>query len=204
VRESEEHSILLEACGRRIWISVVFGAPMAATVAHYAARLGARAIIQIGSIGGLATGWRVGDVLVPSLVVGRDGVSRQVSRNTPIEPDGRLSSAVRDALLSRPGLGTVRSGTLVSTTTISLERPSDVARWRRSGFVGVEMECAATIGIARHVGVPAAGAFVIMDNLADDHTIFTLSDDDARLIRAGRDAILRASVSALLGEIGIA
>jgi purine-nucleoside phosphorylase len=203
-REIEEHSILIEERGRRIWISVVFGAPMAATITHNAARLGARAIVQIGSMGGLTAGWNVGDVLVPSLVVGRDGVSRQVSRNRPIEPDGSLSSAVRDALLSHARLGSIRSGTLVSTTSISLERPRDVARWRRRGFVGVDMECAATIAIARHFGVPAAGAFVLIDNLADDHTFFTLSGDDARRIRAAKDIVLRASVSALLASVGYA
>lgn len=63
-RDIEEHSILIDAGGRRIWVSVVFGAAMAATVAHFAVKLGARALIQTGSMGGLAPGWNVGDVLV--------------------------------------------------------------------------------------------------------------------------------------------
>jgi uridine phosphorylase len=193
----EEHSLLIEESGHRIWIGVVIGAAMAATIAHLVIKLGVRALVQVGAMGGLADGWQVGDILVPSLIVGRDGVSRRLSRNKPIEPEARLSSVLRGELASRLDFAAVRSGTLVSTTTISLERPSDVARWRRSGYVGVEMECAATIGMAAHFGVPAAGAFVLMDNLASQHTVLTLSEEDERRIEAGKDAILRASVAAI-------
>jgi uridine phosphorylase len=152
-------------------------------------------------MGGLTDGWRVGDVLVPSLVVGRDGVSQQLSRNKPIRPDAALSSALCGELESRIGAEAVRSGTLVSTTTIALERKSDIARWRRCGYAGVEMECAATTGTASHFGVPTAGAFVLMDNLAANHTVFALSEDDYRRINAGKDATLRAAVAAALTAI---
>jgi purine-nucleoside phosphorylase len=197
--EVEGHSILVEDAGRRIWISVVIGGAMAATITHLAVKLGARAVIQVGSMGGLADGWSVGDVLVPSLVVGRDGVSRQLSRNKPITPDRDLSSLLSNELRARLIDSSVRSGTLVTTTTISLERTLDIARWRRCGYAGVEMECAATTGTAMHFGVPSAGAFVLMDNLAAKHTVFALSDDDNRRIRTGKDAILRASVATVGG-----
>ncbi|MEO7666719.1 MAG: hypothetical protein ABIU97_06760, partial [Dehalococcoidia bacterium] len=196
-REVEGHSILIEVGGHRIWISVVFGAAMAATIAHLVVKLGAQAVLQIGSMGGLTDGWRVGDVLVPSQVIGRDGVSRQLSGNEPIDPDPRLSADLAAELSSRLDRTTVRSGSLVSTTTIALERTSDIARWRRSSYAGVDMECAATLGMAMHFGARTAGAFVLMDNLVDQHTVFTLSDDDAQRIRVGKDAILRASVAAL-------
>ena len=38
-RDIEEHSILIDVAGRHIWVSVVFGAATAATVAHFAVRL---------------------------------------------------------------------------------------------------------------------------------------------------------------------
>jgi hypothetical protein len=61
------------------------------------------------------------------------------------------------------------------------------------------MECAATIASPAYYGVPAAGAFVLMDNLASQQTILTLSDEDNRRIETGKDAILRASVVAVSG-----
>ena len=194
-REVEEHSLLVEESGLHVWISVVFGAAMAATMAHLAVKLGARALVQIGAIGGLVEGWRTGEVFVPSLVVGRDGVSRQLTRNKPITPDVRLTSALEREIATR--IGATRSGTLVSTTTISLERPSDIARWRRSGYAGVEMECAASMGTAAYFGVRTAAAFVLMDNLADHQTVLTLSRDDERRIESGKDAILRAAAVVL-------
>ena len=65
----------------------------------------------------------------------------------------------------------------------------------------METECAATIGIAAHFGVPAAGAFLLMDNLASQQTVLTLSDEDNRRIETGKDAILRASVAAVSGLV---
>ena len=200
-REIEEHSILVEECGSRIWISVVFGAAMAATVAHFAARLGARGIIQVGSMGGLAAAGRPGDVLIPSRVIGQDGVSRQLSRNRPMEPNPDLSASVRDELAARLPGTVIRDGVLDSTTTISLERDRDVARWRRSGFAGVEMEAAATISTALHLGVPAAAVLVLSDNLADGHTFFTLSGHDEDCIATFKDAVLRASAAALVARL---
>jgi uridine phosphorylase len=85
----------------------------------------------------------------------------------------------------------------VSTTTIAFERPSDIARWRRAGYVGVEMEAAATLAVAARYGVRAAGAFVLLDNLAADHTVFSLTDDERARVRAAREPMTRAAVSAL-------
>jgi uridine phosphorylase len=42
-----------------------------------------------------------------------------------------------------------RQGLLVSTT-MAMERASDIARWQRTGYAGVDMECAATTGVASH------------------------------------------------------
>jgi purine-nucleoside phosphorylase len=197
-REIEERSMLVEIGGRHVWVSVVFGAPMAATIAHFAVKLGARAVIQIGSIGGLAPGWSIGDVLVPSLVVGRDGVSRQLSRNKPIEPSADLSDHLASELAISLTDSAVRVGRLVSTTTISLERQGDIARWRRAGFVGVEMECAATVSMARHFGAAATGAFVLVDNVVDGHTFYDLTDTQEAQTRAAKDVTLRASVASAL------
>lgn len=89
-REVMERTALVEVDGRRLWVIFVFGAAMAATHTHLAAVLGARAILQIGTFGGLAPTARVADVLVPSQIIGRDGVSRQLSRNRPITPNESL------------------------------------------------------------------------------------------------------------------
>lgn len=54
------------------------------------------------------------------------------------------------------------------------------------------MEAAATLAVAAHFGVPATSAFVLMDNLAVDHTVFAVTDADRRRIRTAREAMERS------------
>lgn len=199
-RELVEHLWLVEADGQRVWYIATFGAAMAATYTHLAVKLGARAVFQFGVMGGLQDGWDVGDVLVPDVIIGRDGVSRQLSRNQPITPEHALTVALTHAL-SANGLG-VRTGTLVTTTTISFERPTDISRWQRAGFAGVDMEAAATLAVAAHFGVPATSAFVLMDNLAVDHTVFAVTDADRLRIRTAREVMERSVPAVMASSIG--
>jgi len=191
-RPAAERTVLVERNGRRVWLTWCYGAAMASSHAHVAAALGARAILQVGSYGGLATAGRVGDVLVPSRVLGKDGVSRQQSKGAAIDMDAGLRDQL-DAALVAQGATTI-DGLLISTTSISLERDQDIRRWMRAGYAGVEMEAAATAAMARHFGVPTAGAFVLWDNIGVGHTIFTRSEEDRERTQLAQDQILRAAV----------
>lgn len=91
----------------------------------------------------------------------------------------------------------------MTTTTIAFERTSDIARWRRCGYAGVEMECAATVSVAAHMGVPATAAFTPMDNLAVGHTVFTRSDEDRRRVSAAKNAIIKAAVASTIRATNI-
>jgi nucleoside phosphorylase len=200
VREVAERTVLVEVGGCRIWMVFVLGAAMAATHAHMACVLGARAVIQTGTFGGLAPGRKVGDVLLPSVVIGRDGVSRQLSRNKPIHPDPALRDVLRHEL-SDAGIPPYE-GTLVSTTTMALERPRDIRRWVRAGYSGVEMEAAATLSTAQHFGVPAAGAFVLIDNVGSDHTVFALTERERLRVQDSRQRMIGAALSATATAVG--
>lgn len=198
-RAVEERIMLVEVAGRRVWLAAVFGAAQALTYAHLGLRLGARSLVQIGSFGGLADGWAVGDVFVPSSVVGRDGVSHQLTQGAAVTPDPSLGDRLRRALAA--AAMEVRAGTLVTTTSIALERHADISRWRRAGYAGVDMETAATLAMAAHEGVPAAAALYLIDNLADDHTVFDQTDDERMRTRFARDAILRAAVASVIQSV---
>ena len=191
-RPAAERTVLVEIDGRRVWVIWCYGAAMASSHAHVAAALGARAILQVGSFGGLATDGRVGDVLVPRRVLGKDGVSRQQSKGAVIEMDEGLRDRLEAALIAE-GATTI-DGLLLTTTSISLERDQDIRRWMRAGYAGVEMEAAATAAMARHFGVPTAGAFVLWDNIGVGHTIFTRSEEDRARSKLAQDQILRAAV----------
>jgi purine-nucleoside phosphorylase len=191
-RPAAERTVIVELDGRRIWLVWCYGAAMASSHAHLAAVLGARSILQVGSYGGLATDGKVGDVLVPRRVLGRDGVSRQQSRGAVLEMDPELRDQLEASLVAE-GATTI-DGLLLTTTSISLERDQDIRRWMRAGYAGVEMEAAATAAMARHFGVPTAGAFVLWDNIGVGHTIFTRSEQDRARTKLAQDQILRAAV----------
>lgn len=191
-REVMERTALVVVDGQRVWVIFVFGGAMAATHAHLAAVMGARAILQIGTYGGLASGASVGDVLLPSQVIGRDGVSRQLSRNRPIIPDRALRKSLVQELHAG-GIGP-KDGTLVSTTTIALERQRDIRRWARAGYAGVEMEAAATLSTAQHFGVPAAAGLVLIDNVGSEHTVFHLTPDERQRMHEARDTLVWAAL----------
>ena len=119
-------------------------------------------------------------------------MSRQQSKGVPIDMDTDLRGRLESALVAA-GATTI-DGLLISTTTISLERDADVRRWMRAGYAGVEMEAAATAAMARHFGIPTAGAFVLWDNIGVGHTIFARSDDDRTRTTVAQAQILRAAV----------
>lgn len=191
-REVAERTALVERGGSRVWVAFVFGGAMAATHTHLAAVLGAKALLQIGTYGGLAPRTRVGDVLLPSKVIGRDGVSRQLSRNQPIPANSTLRRLLSGGLRAK-GIRP-KGGTLISTTTIALERSRDIRRWMRAGYAGVEMEAAATFSTAFHFGIPSAGAFVLIDNVGSNHTVFTLTPDERQRVRDVRDVVTEAAI----------
>lgn len=185
--------------GQRVWFIAVLGAAQAATFAHLAVRLGAGVLVQLGAMGGLQRGWNVGDVLVPTTVVGRDGVSQQLSRNLPLSVNEALSSSLIDCLGSDI---VIRRGTLVTTTTIAFERRRDIARWSRAGFAGVEMEAAATLAVGQYFGVPATCAFVLHDNLAASRTAFDLTDADRDAMFRPKAPLARAAARVIVDVSG--
>lgn len=196
-RAVDERITLVEVEGHRVWFVAAFGAAQAATFAHLAVRLGAKSMVQLGSMGGLQPGWRIGDLLVPTEVIGRDGVSRQLSRNRPLVVNGELTRRLLSSLGEEV---IVRRGTLVTTTTIAFERPRDIRRWSRAGFAGVEMEAAATMAVAHHFGVPATAAFVLYDYLAADHTVFGRTEADREASARPRKAMTRAAAQTVAGS----
>ena len=70
-----------------------------------------------------------------------------------------------------------------------------------AGYAGVVLETAATLAMAAHEGVPAAAALYLIDNLADDHTVFAQTDDERMRTRFARDAILRAAVASVIQSV---
>ena len=163
-----ENVVLAQSGGRQIALAVVYGAPMAADVCHVFCTLGIRLVVQLGWCGGLQSDFKYNELLVPTAVAGRDGVSRRYSSSTA-QSTPHLQQALVDQCAAR-GFPH-RAGTLVSTTNLAAESPRMVARWSQEGFTGVDLETAATFAVATKFGREHAALLSMADLVVEGHTM---------------------------------
>lgn len=155
------------------------GAPSIAIVVEELAMLGARAIVRLGTCGGLLKPMAVGDLVVATSATYLGGTLSQYlgrRRITP-KPDKGLTSLLLDEARAE-GVKHF-AGPVFSSDAFYAEDPDFVRRWSSKGCVAVEMECATLFGLAMLKGVKAAGALVVSDNLCNNDPVV-----DARALRA--------------------
>jgi purine-nucleoside phosphorylase len=124
------------------------GAPSAAIVMEELAMLGAKAVIRVGTTGGIGRGVETGDVVVPSAAIPLDGATRAYAgSDAPQYPDAVLSDLVAGEA-GRRGLRCHR-GMVCSSDTFYLEEERSAEAWRSRGVLSFEMECAVIFALAR-------------------------------------------------------
>ena len=171
-----------------------FGAAMAGDYVHLWCGAGVPLVFQLGWFGALQHGMDAGDVVVPHHAAREDGVSDwYLPKGILADATPELASAV-GARLRGHGLN-VSEGPLSTTPAMFAQSREVVADWSRHGWLGVDMETAATFAVAKHFGARRAAALVLIDDLvgeknslADVATIRAL----APLLREREEAVLRA------------
>lgn len=159
----EYHSYLGKFEGRDILvISHGVGAPGAAICFQELANVGARAIIRLGTAGGLQDEAQIGDAAVATAAVKQDGLSKLMM---PLEyPALADLEATRQLIESFRSSGMrFFSGVVVTSDSFYPGLlPTGLEGFRDAGAIAVEMECSAlfTIGQLRHI---QTGAALVMD-----------------------------------------
>jgi 5'-methylthioadenosine phosphorylase len=155
------------------------GAPSVAIVVEELIMLGARAIVRLGTCGGLLRPMAVGDLVVATSATYLGGTLDQYLRGRHIipKPDPELTTLLLDE--ARTEGVKYYAGRVFSSDAFYAEDPDFVRRWSSKGCVAVEMECATLFGLSKLKGVKAAGALVVSDNLCNKEPIV-----DARALRA--------------------
>ena len=171
---------------RHLIYACPYGAPRTAEVVHVASLVGARLAVQLGSCGILGAGVRPGDVVVPTAALGLDGTSALYA------PDAQVSSTEDWAERAATGLEArgVRAhrGPSVTWPTLFNQPLSMVRDWSDQGYLGVDMETAATLSVARQFGAAAISMLVAWDEVlssrsfldplpADQQAAFERSED---------------------------
>lgn len=124
--------------------------------------VGAKAIIRIGTAGGLYDDVQIGDIVVPTAAVRRDGVSRlMIPTDFPAVPDFELTHLLRkgmEATSARFKSGVIMTSDLFYPGLID----DDLKLFQKAGAVAVEMECS-TLFVIGHLRGVRTGALLVLD-----------------------------------------
>ena len=189
--------VIGEHQGATLWYAPVIGGPMAGFVLHCAGVLGVKGIVQIGSFGGTRRGLQVGDLLLVTEAGRGDGVSDwYLPEGVPARSDEGLTDWFR-AALARRGL-TWQEGPVFTTPAFMAEKWEDILRWESEGYVGVEMEAAATFAIAQHFHVPCACLIYLADNLIEERHLLDNTEEDQKRIHTSRALAEELAIEAIV------
>jgi DeoD family purine-nucleoside phosphorylase len=167
--------------------STGMGGPSLAIVAAELTELGASRLLRVGTCGALAPTLGLGDLVIATQALARDGASQALGADDAVAPDAALTSAL--LALQEPHLV---PGRVVSTDLFYDGRPGEEQAWLAAGAAAVEMESAALFTLAGRRGVQAASLLLVSDLLLPRRVRI-----DAEALRAGELRLGEVALRAL-------
>jgi 5'-methylthioadenosine phosphorylase len=160
------------------------GGPSAAIVVEELIMLGAKAIVRLGSCGGLLKPMKVGD-MVFATEAGYPGgtLDQYFGRKIAPRPDVELTALLVDSAENK-GLKYYK-GPVFSSDAFYAEGPGALGRLARKGYIAIEMECATLFGLGKLREVKTASALLVSDNATKKATIVDADALRRYAIRAG-------------------
>mgnify|MGYP001772551812 CR=1 FL=1 len=153
------------------------GGPGAAIVFEELIQSGARAVVRLGTTGGLSKKVSVGDFVIPTAAhYYHGGLFRQYFGDLSVSasPDLELACSLYSRAIQR-GFP-VHAGPVVSSDAFYAEEKSIATRWAELGALAVEMECATLFSIAMLRRVRAAALLMVNGHLLGEERI--VSDEE--------------------------
>lgn len=168
--------------------SCVYGSALASEMVHVFSVLGAKAVIQVGSFGGLQRGMKIGDFLLPTWTR-TDAVFQYYPHSGKADSSFLLRKHIKQGCVAKKFR--VFEKPLFSASAMLGETRKIIRNWSAKGFFGVDMETAATFSVAKHFGVPAASLLYLSDQVIEDkHLLMGLAfEDKKRKIRAKKNLL---------------
>jgi purine-nucleoside phosphorylase len=187
-----EDVLIGDVRGRPVGFACVYGASMASEVVHIFGVLGTRAVIQTGNCGALADDLGAGDLFVAERAYCGEGAARYYNAGAEWATASANLLASRTLAGLRPG--EYRTGTIYTTAALFAEGEADVERWFRDGFAAVDMETAATYGVAESFGMERIAILYGFDNpRRREHLLLSDAEKDVRRA-AGNERMTRLAL----------
>jgi 5'-methylthioadenosine phosphorylase len=154
--------------GRRFTVACHgVGGPSAAIVVEELIMLGAKAIVRLGTCGGLMKPMKIGDLVIATSAGYLGGTLDYYFKDikaTP-KPDPQLTNLIVDSAKGEDIK--YYAGPVFSSDAFYAEDPSFVSKLAGSGYVAVEMECATIFGLGMLRRVKTASVLLVSDNLSE-------------------------------------
>ncbi|HEX4805400.1 MAG TPA: hypothetical protein VFU94_05830 [Conexibacter sp.] len=167
--------------------STGMGGPSAAIVIEELVQLGARRLVRVGTCGALVGGFALGDAIVATEAIGRDGASRALGAGARVAADAALTAALQAAAEHEGG---ARSGAVITTDLFYGPdgRHADPGSDPSQPALAVEMETATVFQLAALRGVQAGCVLAVSDLLGPARGRIDADAMEAAAERIGRIA----------------
>jgi 5'-methylthioadenosine phosphorylase len=165
------------------------GGPSAAIVVEELIMFGARAIVRLGTCGGLLKPMKVGDLVIATSAGYKGGTLDYyfADKKVTLHPDAGLTELLMDSVKSE-GIK-YYAGPVFSTDAFYAEDPDFVGRSAARGYAAVEMECATLFGLGMLRGVKTACVLLVSDNLLEAQPMIDAEALSEHVARAGKVAL---------------
>ena len=162
------------------------GAPSAAIVVEELIMLGAKAIVRLGTCGGLLKPMKVGDLVIATSAGYKGGALDYyfTNKKVTVQPDAGLTELLVDSAKSE-GIR-YYAGPVFSTDAFYTEYSDFVSRSAGRGYAAVEMECATLFGLGMLRGVKTACILVVSDKLSEAQPMTDAEALGEHVARAGK------------------
>ncbi|MBO8171744.1 MAG: uridine phosphorylase [Bacillaceae bacterium] len=157
---------------RKIGFANIFGGPAAAVISHQFATLGTDVFIQTGYFGCLSRHVQFGDILIVTAAEMGDGVSHWYLKEEKIVKSDRELVEAAINFCEEKGYR-YTTGTVFTTSAIMMETRDVVQKWAEKGHIGVDMETATTLAVARRFNKKAVGILNLSDHIITGDTFYS-------------------------------
>ncbi|MCP4229515.1 MAG: nucleoside phosphorylase [bacterium] len=162
--------------GMPVAYASVYGAPMAAEVAHIFGVLGTELVIQTGCCGGIDDDVDIGDIVCAMSAFCGEGASQYyLDGESTVKADSDLIDRV-NSLISEAV--PVHYGPIYTTSALFAESAADIARWSEQGYVAVDIETAATFAVAKHFDMDYLSLLYVFDNPRTEEHLLTADGEN--------------------------
>lgn len=167
--------------------STGMGCPSAGIVYEELVMLGAERLVRVGTCGAIGEGMAMADTVVGISATAIDTTALQYTGMSTFAPTATFTLAEDAVRRSRDAGGRVHVGPIITSALFYDPNSENVAKWKRTGHLAIEMEAAMLYAIAAVHGVEALAMMTVSDLVRADASE-RISDDE---LQRGVDAMMR-------------